>query len=534
MSGATYKKEIGEVDGTPEKRLFLSIISDYDLKTGLCELIDNALDLWITNDKKRKLHIEVELSAERQLISVSDNAGGLPENQLRLLISPGATRNKLDQEVIGIFGVGGKRAGVALGELIEIRTRHKKQKSFQIDINNEWLSSDDWHLAAYEIPEIDAETTTVEISKLRQRFDVEDVEDIRVHLGETYQWFIHEGCTISLNGKAIKPLSFEIWAYPRGYQPRQAVFEITPTGHGKLTVTITAGLVRDRDPQRDNYGVYVYCNHRLIVKELRTRDVGYFITGEAGVPHPDASLCRVIVDFQGSAELMPWNSSKSGLNFSHPAFTQVRPTLIELVSYFSRLSRRLKNDWDNRVFKSRSGKIRTIDSSEVLSNSKIILPVLPRGQKPPHIEDLKTRNKKILDQKPWTLGLVEAMGLVELIAKQKLDTKNRAALILLDSNFEIGLKEFIVSRTDLFPPHTYNDTKIVQLFKSRHLVLKEVTAHVSLKPTLLSKVAYYYNLRNKLIHERATVLITDNQVKDYRKIVEQVLKMLFDLNFPSD
>ena len=52
MAGVTSKQQLEMIDGTPKKRLFLSIISDYDLPTGLCELIDNALDLWITNEKK--------------------------------------------------------------------------------------------------------------------------------------------------------------------------------------------------------------------------------------------------------------------------------------------------------------------------------------------------------------------------------------------------------------------------------------------------------------------------------------------------
>ena len=40
------KTEIAPIDGTPVKRMFWSIISDYDLRTGLCELVDNAIDLW--------------------------------------------------------------------------------------------------------------------------------------------------------------------------------------------------------------------------------------------------------------------------------------------------------------------------------------------------------------------------------------------------------------------------------------------------------------------------------------------------------
>jgi hypothetical protein len=60
-----------------------------------------------------------------------------------------------------------------------------------------------------------------------------------------------------------------------------------------------------------------------------------------------------------------------------------------------------------------------------------------------------------------------------------------------------------------------------------------VKAHVNLSATLLGKVAHYYGLRNKLIHERATVGITDHQITDYRRTVELVLKKLFKLKFPK-
>ena len=300
-----------------------------------------------------------------------------------------------------------------------------------------------------------------------------------------------------------------------------------------MDVSIAGGLILDRDPEKENYGVYVYCNHRLIVKELRSRDVGYLITSEAGVPHPDASLCRVILNFQGNPDLMPWNSSKSDINTSRPAFSQIRPLVITLVKHFSKLSRRLKNDWDGEVFQYPKGQTNIIDPAEIATGKKITLPDLPRTRNQSVMVDLKERNKTVLEKQPWTLGLIEAMGLVELVVKQKLDTKNRVALILLDSNFEIALKEFIVNNRTLYPPQVYNDAKILTIFKSRHLVINEVTAHVSLPQTLLDKVAHYYNLRNKLVHERATVGITDAQIVDYRKTVERVLSKLFKLKFPA-
>jgi hypothetical protein len=529
----TKKTVLTTIDGTPKKRFFLSIISDYDLKTGLCELIDNALDFWVSNDKKDKLKISVSLDTDRQLIQVSDNAGGVGEDQAELLIAPGASRDSTGHPLIGIFGVGGKRAGVALGELVEIRTRHGKGKSIQIDLTKEWIESPEWELEIYEIPDISPGTTTVDITKVRQGFTEEDVDQIRKHISETYSWFINEGCVIELNDEPVSPITFDKWAYPPDYRPRQTVFPVAPDGKNSLTVTLSGGLILDRDPEAENYGVYLYCNHRLIVKELKVRDVGYFVSAEAGVPHPDASLCRVLVEFYGPAELMPWNSSKSGINFSHSAFAQIRNRIIDFTGYFTGLSRRLKHQWDSEVFKYKSGSVETVDPAVALSGKKTVLPKLPSTRNPSRIEVLRQSNKALLNKEPWTVGLIEAMGLVDLIVRQKYETKNRAALILLDSNFEIALKEFIVHRTDLFPPYKYTNAQLATLFGNRTNVIKEVQAHVKFPPALIAKVGHYYNFRNSVMHQRASVMITDEQVEDYRKTIERVLRKLFKAKFPT-
>jgi len=257
--------------------------------------------------------------------------------------------------------------------------------------------------------------------------------ELVVHLGETYDWFSrHEDCLIRVNETTVVPRGFEIWAFPPDFEPRKATFKLDLQGHDQISVEATSGLIRDRVAEADNYGVYFYCNHRLIVKELKTREVGYFITSEAGVPYPDASLCRAIVRLNGPAKLMPWNSSKTGLNFHHPAFQQVRPILIQLVSHFSSLSRRLKDNWDEKVFRYPVGAVTAIDSGEITPTKRLILPPLPSVNKP-RVEHLKAQNKTQIHDQPWTLGLLEAVAAVDIIVRQRLETKNRIALILLDS-----------------------------------------------------------------------------------------------------
>lgn len=368
------------------------------------------------------------------------------------------------------------------------------------------------------------------MSHLRAVLNQKDIDALIIHLGEVYDWFLREGCAIEFNGTPVTPRNFEAWAFPPGFSPRSTSFDVNISQTGKLSVLMTAGLIRDRIPESDNYGVYFYCNHRLIAKEIKTRDVGYFVTGEAGVPHTDASLCRVIVQVQGPARLMPWNSSKSGIIFGHVAFQQMRPPLITLVSHFSSLSRRLRADWEKNVFRYETGQIEKTDPGEVLTGRRLILPALPPANKS-RAEQYKSINEVQLQNKPWTLGLIEAMAAVDIIGRQRLETKNRMALILLDSNFEIALKEFIVHRGDLFPRDQYNDAAIQKLFSRRDQVISAVTQKINIPKTLIEAADHYYNLRNKLIHERATVGVTDSDVTNYRLTIEKLLNILFDLRF---
>ncbi|MBW7991997.1 MAG: hypothetical protein FVQ84_18550 [Planctomycetes bacterium] len=131
-------------------------------------------------------------------------------------------------------------------------------------------------------------------------------------------------------------------------------------------------------------------------------------------------------------------------------------------------------------------------------------------------------------EKPWTKGLYESIAAVDLIYRQKLDEKNRICLIILDSTLEISFKEFLVN-DDKVP--RLSEAKLKGLFNNRVDVHKEIKKYVKVNSNLWPIIEHYYILRCKLIHERATAGITDEQIEDFRKVVQKVLKKLFGLKF---
>jgi hypothetical protein len=343
------KKEIAILDATPSKRLFLSIIADYDLNRSICELIDNGLDVWVRSGRTTEIAIRIAIDQGQQTITVEDNAGGLPETELRYIVGPGQTGTSPTDETIGIFGVGTKRAVVALAQDIKIKTRHANKRTFEVDFDDEWLQEDHWHLPVYEVEDITKGTTKVELQKLRVHVDDNAIANLKDHLSTTYAKFLgNKSVKLEVNGQALLPQFFENWAYPPNYPPQKYTGTLNTEEGRVIRVEALAGLTRESSPAGGEYGVYFYCNDRLVARAMKTLEVG-FTKGLAGLPHPKVSLTRVLVFLNGDARSMPWNSSKSDISTKHEVFIALHNWLVQVVKDYASLSRIWMGDWPDKV-----------------------------------------------------------------------------------------------------------------------------------------------------------------------------------------
>src|SRR5258708_646655 len=98
--------------------------------------------------------------------------------------------------------------------------------------------------------------------------------------------------------------------------------------------------------------------------------------------------------------------------------------------------------------------------------------------------------------------IYEGVIAADLIAKQHLEQRNRIALIVLDSTLEITFKEFLVHDSGKH----YTDAELLNVFRTRHTVHTEIKKYpkVKLSADTWKKIAYFSDLRNKFIHQRAT------------------------------
>lgn len=440
------KRQVDRLNAVPSKRLFLSIIADYDLNKSVCELVDNAFDMWTRSGRVRPINIHIILDRDTNRIIVEDDAGGVDRDDLPAIVGPGQSGSNSTDETIGIFGVGTKRAVVAMAEDIKIVTRVAGAPTYQVEFDDDWLKEEEWLLPLFEVSDISAGTTRVELSRLRLSIDDGAETQLRSHLGATYAKFlILEHVSLRLNGTAIEARFFDRWSYPPKYEPRRYAGNLSTPKDRSVEVEVLAGLSNESSPATGDYGVYFYCNDRLVAPAIKSIDVG-FARGLAGIPHPKVSLTKVIVSMRGDAEAMPWNSSKSEISTKHHTFLALHQWLVTVVSDYARISRTLEGHWPEQVFAYQQGKITDVPIEQSIAANKSYLPD-PPASRPRLPERVAKKNQRLAKRKPYVVGLYEGMVAAVSVARQPLRNANWLSLNLLAITLTGALKTYLVRET---------------------------------------------------------------------------------------
>lgn len=516
------KRDVGVLDAVPSKRLFLSIIADYDLNKSVCELVDNGFDVWTRSGRSAPITIDVILDKDEQSIRVDDNAGGLPRSELSYIVGPGQSGSADTDTTIGIFGVGTKRAVVALAKDVRVRTRHGKGDTFQIEFDDAWLSDEDWRLPLYQVEPIAAGGTQVELQKLRVVLTDEAEEQLRRHLGATYGRFIsHPGVTLRLNGTPIVARFFDQWSYPPTYGPRRYRGKMqTPAGRF-VDIEVMAGLSNESSPASGEYGVYFYCNDRLVAPAMKSFEVG-FTKGQAGLPHPKISLTKVIVSMTGDAAEMPWNSSKSDISTKHHTFMALHDWLVDVVKHYASVSRIWMGEWPEKVFAHADGEITDIEIGDFLTAKKSFLPDPPKSR-PRYGARVAAANAGVAEAKPYVVGLFEGVVAATAIAKQPLAQKNWLAFAVLDLTLTATFKEYLVNES----PEELSDRELEALLQRRRGASDDLKGRIALTAGLWAGIDRFSKMKTDLTYGRATPRVGDAELSEFEAVVNAVLGQLF-------
>jgi hypothetical protein len=511
------------LDVTPNKKILTSISKDIDLYKGICEMIDNSIDNWILKQKeKNPLYISIYLNEGRNEIVYEDDSGGIKEDILPLVIQPGATERTLEEETIGVFGVGAKRALIALSKYSETVSRYPGNNTFKIILDNKWLTKKEWKIAKYKTSSIEEGHTKFILKNLKFSISRQIITEITDLISETYYYYLKErNVTVELNGAKLTPNIFNNWSYPpEGRHPREYKFNIK-LGEDIIRCSMTIGLMLESS-QTGKYGFDLFCNDRRILYEVNDHRLGFRKGSNAlGTPHSTIAWFRGIIRLKGKNKNMPWNSSKSDIDPFHPAYIALYKWIILLAKPYVQLSRRIYSESDKLIKPFKNGKIEIVKLKDMKS-AEVNKPILPPGQLS-YEKKAKKENIKELKDKPWTRALLENIIATDIVLKSNLEYKNRYALILLDSCLEIAFKEYIL-RVKKFNLPLKADFR-----KNLHKMVKK---HSSFNKILWDKIDTYYDLRCKLYHEEAATSLTKTEIVDFREeVVCKILRDLHNLSF---
>jgi hypothetical protein len=388
----------------------------------------------------------------------------------------------------------------------------------------------DWNLPVFAVSGIDPGTTEVKLSNLRFPIDESDIPNLREYQSVTYAHFLkEERLRLVLNDEPVCPRFFNQWAYPPEWKPKGFVKWLSHRDKTNIKFQIVGGLTTQGGSIGGEYGVYIYCNDRLILRAARTPELG-FASGLAGVPHPRMSLARVIVDFNGPSADMPWTSNKAGINYTHFVFRAVRKDIWQMVKTFTGLSKSLQSEFDEKIapFATGSVQIEKLEKAESIRPS--YLPRIP-PRVPNYQDQVLELNRALAEDKPWVRGLYEGLLAFTVVSKQhRLEQRNRILLIILDSTLEIAFKKYLAN--ELRNP--LGDEKLAALFNNRMAVHAALEKHIFTGDPIWKKIRHFYRLRCDLIHKRANPGLSDDAIEDYRKVVVRFLHKAFNIRFPED
>ncbi|ESZ31271.1 ATP-binding protein [Mesorhizobium sp. L2C067A000] len=335
--------EPAPIDAMPTKQFFVDmLIRDIPLERAVLDLVDNCIDGAKRLRDPASLDFSglwVKIVLNEQSFVIEDNCGGFDIATARdYAFRFGRPKEaRVTPFSIGQFGVGMKRALFKFGREFSILSKTHNE-SWSVNVNVDiWENGPDWTFdfltadTKANVPD-SARGTRIEVSRLRpevssrfstQWFQNQLSELIRVHQRQ----FISKGLEIRLGGVALTAvdLNFLTGTVTPSLEEYEENF-----GDVTVKVKIVAG-VGPSSPQTS--GWYVVCNGRVILAADRTEETGWgrATPDNRDVPkfHNQFARFRGIIYFDcTSAELLPWNTTKTGVDADSPLWQRALEKMI--------------------------------------------------------------------------------------------------------------------------------------------------------------------------------------------------------------
>ena len=452
----------------PTKQFFVSMLTrDISLADAILDLVDNCLDgaLRIAGGAAvdySKHFVKITLAEEQ--FAIEDNCGGIPREvaknyAFKMGREPDDDRDS-ENETIGMYGVGMKRAIFKMGRDALVRTRHVDD-AFEVPISAGWLDNKDWE--PLPLNDSDAKSalpepgTQIWVGSLyagvaKHFTNGAFRNDLRTAVAEHFTMFLQRGLKIFVNEELVEPVRVEVLVSEQAEGPAPYVFQKSIDG---VLVSITVGLNTGRGMASDDdetpdferersaatAGWTVFCNDRAVIVGDKGRLTGW---GD-GIPmyHYQFSVITGIVEFRSNlAEKLPVTTTKRALDTSSDVWLEALVKMKEGMRVWIDYT----NQWKNHP---RSDQTQYWEGAKPMALRQTVALVSTREKatKPGGIIEFNPKKNNAFPvpptQKPSSRRVVFSRGVEEirLVSKALFDSYDVQPGVVGDKCFDLVLVE---------------------------------------------------------------------------------------------
>lgn len=349
----TAPQDLKRINASPTKEFFIYMITrDIPLTRAILDLIDNSLDgarRIRPNSDFDGLWVRVEL--DRTHFRIADNCGGIPVDVARnYAFRFGRPKNAPPTPgSVGQFGVGMKRTFFKLGRHFTVYSATSTSR-FDIDQDVEkWITAeesenpDKWH---FEFGNVQENIPDISTGEIGTRIEIDRLYDsvaeslgidsfqtrLKQEISLAHVMSMDKGLAISINGIPLHHEPARLFvsdtlrpAFVEKTYPREAlVGQPGAPVKVKLYVGVAERSLHDG-------GWYVFCNGRLVIRADQSSITIWGHPHGMRQYHPDFAYFRGYVYFDSDDPgLLPWTTTKTGVDVDSPVYRSVQQEMIEL------------------------------------------------------------------------------------------------------------------------------------------------------------------------------------------------------------
>lgn len=331
------------IEASPTKMFFVNmLVKDIRLSRAILDLIDNSVDGAIRLDGERPWNeswVRVSLNPDHFIIE--DNCGGIPLEVAQHYAFRFGRRKDAPptQHSIGQFGVGMKRALFKLGRRIVIESKAEHDRfSLEIDLDKWALDDENWD---FEVTDYERFTESLPFDKRGTRIEVTNLNDgigaqldqtwfqnsLRFEISQAHRQHLSKGLIIIANSLPVEFSGANLLS-SETIKPAHLAMRLYEDKPHPVTVHVFAGLGPNVAREA---GWYIFCNGRQVLGFDQSLLTGWGEDDGKTIPrfHGQFARFRGYVFFDSDdAQMLPWNTTKTGVDSESPIFTRVRREMV--------------------------------------------------------------------------------------------------------------------------------------------------------------------------------------------------------------